>query len=278
MFALFNLAILDPKGIIALEQRNLLFMAILLILIVVVPALFLTYYFAWKYRADNTKVIREPSQNHNSMVVILWWVLPSLVILALALITWQQTHTLDPYKQIESDVKPITIQVVALPWKWLFIYPEQHIATVNFIQVPINASIHFQLTADNVPMSSMWVPQLGGQMYAMTGMSTTLHLMANEPGVFAGSAAEVNGAGFAGMKFKVQSSSQDEFDQWVESVKQSPNILNQENYALLLKPSGNVPPNYYSNVDDNLYDSIIMKYMAPRQEIPAAQEMKGMEM
>jgi cytochrome o ubiquinol oxidase subunit 2 len=192
----------------------------------------------------------------------LWWILPSIIILILSVITWQKTHALDPYKPIVSENPPITIQVVALNWKWLFIYPEQNIATINFIQVPVNTPINFILTADG-PMNSFWIPQLGGQMYAMSGMSTTLHLIANEEGDFAGSAAEINGEGFSGMRFITRASSQEAFDQWVMNAKASSRFLSLEEYEILAKPSQNNVPVIYAASDPGLYDTIIMKYMSP---------------
>jgi cytochrome o ubiquinol oxidase subunit 2 len=217
-----NFALLNPKGLIALEERNLMITAVLLMLIVVIPAFIMLAVFAWKYRAGNsrTDLIQNPGlYNHSAKVVFLWWLFPSLIIFVLAMTTWHKTHALDPYKPIVSETKPITIQVVALQWKWLFIYPEQDIATVNFIQFPVNVPINFELTADNAPMNSFWIPELSGQMYAMAGMSTKLHLIANTTGDFAGSAAEISGKGFSGMRFVARASSQAEFDDWVFQAK-----------------------------------------------------------
>ena len=263
--SLFNFALLNPKGIIALHERDLMVTSVLIMLIVVVPAYFLLFRFAIKYNAKNTS-IKTPEDNKSSKHAWFFWIAPAVIVFFLSLITWQTTHALDPYKPIVSDNKPITIQVVALNWKWLFIYPEQHIATVNFIQIPVNTPVHFDLTAD-APMNSFWIPQLGGQIYAMPGMSTQHNLMATEEGDFAGSAAEINGAGFSGMKFITRSSSQEAFDQWLETVKQATTTLTREEYELLAKPSENTPVTFYSSVDENMYTSVIQKFM------PAAEQM-----
>ncbi|MCC2630600.1 MAG: cyoA [Candidatus Paceibacter sp.] len=255
-FAIFN-----PKGFIAIQQKELLIVAVLLMLIIVIPAYIMLFTTAWKYRAEKSPV-KNPEDNQSTKYVYFFWAAPAFIILILSLITWQKTHELDPYKAITSENPPITIQVVALEWKWLFIYPEQDIATVNFIQVPVNTPINFVLTSD-AAMNSLWIPELGGQMYAMSGMSSRLNLIANEVGDFKGAAAEINGAGFAGMRFVTRSSTQADFDQWVMSVKASSRYLSYNEYELLSKPSENVEPVLYSGSEPGLYDRIIMKYMSP---------------
>src|SRR5262249_6679452 len=149
-----------------------------------------------------------------------------LIIAPMAVITWRSAHELDPYKPLQSEARPLMIQVVALDWKWLFIYPEEGIATVNFIQFPVHTPIQFTLTADGSPMNSFWIPQLSGQIYSMTGMTTPLHIIADEPGEYAGRANELNGKGFADMHFVAKATSQSEFDEWVASVKGSGQVLN----------------------------------------------------
>ncbi len=277
LFALFlrgrDFALLNPKGAIALQERNLIVIAILLMLIVVIPVFILTFFIAWKYRASNKKASYTPNWVGNVKLELLWWAIPGAIIFALSIINWKSTHALDPYKPITSDAKPIMIQVVALQWKWLFMYPEQNIATVNFIQFPVGTPINFKLTAD-APMNSFWIPQLGGQMYAMPGMSTQLHLIADKAGEFNGSAAEINGAGFAGMKFVAKASSQSDFNNWVASVKQSPRILDLVEYNALAEPSENNPVAYYVSAEKDLYNKIIMKLMAPT---PSSTSMPGMQ-
>jgi cytochrome o ubiquinol oxidase subunit 2 len=268
-----NVAILNPKGAIALHERNLIVTAILLMLIVVIPIFTLLGVFAWKYRAGNKSAKYTPDWNHNIPLQLVWWAIPAIVISTLAVINWNTTHALDPYKPLESATKPLTIQVVALRWKWLFIYPEQNIATVNYIQFPEKTPINFELTAD-APMSSFWIPSLGGQMYAMSGMVTKLHLIANEQGKFDGSAAEINGAGFAGMKFIARSSSRKDFDTWVNDVREAPSPLDSQELKSLSQPSENIPVTYYSSVEEGLYNGIIEKFMEPQNSTTERENMQ----
>lgn len=261
-----TLALFDSKGWVAQGERNLAITAVFLMLIVVVPALALGFTFAWKYRAGRSQAKYDPNAE-NKTVAALIWIIPIAVISTLAVVTWRGTHALDPMKSIATgEAEELTIQVVALRWKWLFIYPEQNIATVNFVQFPERTPVRFELTAD-APMSSFWVPQLGGQIYAMEGMSTQLNLMANEVGEFKGSSAEISGRGFAGMKFIAKSTSQADFEAWVQSVKQSPRTLDFDAYTALAEPSENNQQAFYSSADEDLYSSIIMKFIAPAQKM-----------
>ena len=257
-----NIAVLNPKGTIAYQERQLIIYAVLLALIVVIPVFTLLGVFAYRYRETNTKAKYSPELDGNKIAETIWWVVPSAIILVLGIIAWNSSHTLDPYKAISSNKKPITIQVVALDWKWLFIYPKQNIATVNFFQVPMQTPINFQITSDAV-MNSFWIPQLGGQIYAMPGMSTQLHLMASGVGSYSGVSANISGEGFAGMTFTAKSSSDSSFNNWVNSVKKMPQALTQASYSKLAQPSQNVAPIYYSSSTSSLYDTIIDKYMVP---------------
>ncbi len=228
-------------------------------LTVVIPALFLVFFVAWKFRETNTKAKYNPSGKTSRLLAFLWWVFPTAIILVLSIINWKSTHKLDPYKAINNTTPPLTIQVVALQWKWLFIYPQQDIATVNFVTFPEKTPINFELTAD-APMNSFWIPQLGGQMYAMEGMKTKLHLIADTKGDFAGSAAEISGEGFAGMKFRAKSTTQADFDAWVKTVKRSAQPLDLTTYNNLAEPSEDVPQTFYTSVEKDLFNAIIMKY------------------
>jgi len=259
-----DIAVLDPKGMIAVKQRKLILTATWLMLIVVIPVFILTLAFAWKYRAGNAKAKYTPDWEHSHLAECFWWGIPLVIIVILAVITWTSSHELSPYKPIETGKKSMTIQVVALDWKWLFIYPEQGIATVNFVQFPEQVPISFEITAD-APMNSFWIPKLGGQIYAMPAMKTKLHLIANEQGNFRGSSANLSGVGFAGMTFTATASSQEDFDRWVQSVRQSPNRLSLEEYEQLAKPTEYHPVAYYILAQDDLFDRIVMKYMTPSQ-------------
>jgi cytochrome o ubiquinol oxidase subunit 2 len=254
--------VFDPQGPIALQERNLIITAVLLMLTVAIPMLILLYTFAWKYRAGNKNAKRDPERVGGIFKQLLWWIIPAVIIVTLGIINWNTTHALDPFKPIASNNPPLTIQVVALQWKWLFIYPAQGIATVNFIEFPEQTPINFELTAD-APMSSFWIPQLGSQIYAMAAMQTQLSLMANTTGEYTGKDTEINGAGYADMTFLAKSVSQSDFDAWVASVQQSSSSLTMDAYNALALPSENNPEAYYSSYDKNLYDTILIKYMVP---------------
>jgi cytochrome o ubiquinol oxidase subunit 2 len=261
-----NIAILNPKGLIAQEQLNLLIYTVGVILFVLIPTIIILFIFAWRYRENAHRDIRMPKAKQSKFLVPIIWAIPSLVVVVLAGVMWSSTHRLAPQKSIAAGVEPITIQVVALSWKWLFIYPEQKIATVNFVQIPINTPVKFELTADETPMSSFWIPNLGGQLYAMTGHVNQLNLMAETVGDYPGSSAEINGRGFAGMRFTARASSSQSFDQWVEVVRQSPEILDIEEYQMLLEPSEDNPAAFYSAYENNLYSSAVMKYLKHSDE------------
>jgi len=257
--------VLYPKGMIATDERDLMITAILLMLIVVIPVFFMTFWFAWKYRESNTKAKYTPDWAHSNKLEAIVWTIPCIIIIILGTITWITTHDLDPYKPLDVPGKPITIEAVALDWKWLFIYPEQGIATVNFVEFPANTAVNFKITAD-APMNSLWIPQLGGQIYAMTGMQTKLHLIADEPGDYSGGSANFSGPGFSGMHFIAHAATSGDFDAWVAEVKSSPNQLSIAAYKELAKQSEDNPVTYYSSVEGDLFNAIIMKFMMPGME------------
>lgn len=257
-----NMGVFNPKGIIALAEMNLIVTTTLLMLIVVIPVFVMLAVFSWRYRAGNTKAKYSPDWHRSMVLEVIWWAVPIIIIVIIARITWVSSHDLDPYKPIVSSIEPVTIQVVALEWKWLFIYPDQNIATVNFVQLPIDTPINFRITGD-APMNSFWIPQLAGQIYAMAGMDTALHMLASEEGDYAGVSANYSGVGFSGMKFTARASSQYEFDQWVRTVRMSPDVLSIDEYAKLAEKSRNNEVSHYSSVHRGLYDKIIMKFMAP---------------
>lgn len=267
LFVLFtqDVAILDAKGTIAEQQRNLLIGTAILSLVVIVPVFVLTFYIAWKYRESNTKATYQPDWDGHRGLEMTWWAIPFVIIMILAIVTWITSHTLDPYRPLESNKKPVTVQVVALEWKWLFIYPEYNVATVNYFKIPEDTPINFQITAD-APMNSFWIPQLGGQVYAMSGMTTKLHLTAEEPGNYNGSSANISGEGFAGMKFVAEATSEEDFKAWIEAARQSHNDLDQTTYDQLAQKSRDNPRATYKLVEPTLYDTVVMKYMTPPKE------------
>jgi cytochrome o ubiquinol oxidase subunit 2 len=255
-----NIPVLDPKGFIGIKQRELIIICSLLMCIVVIPVFAMLAIFSRKYREGNTKSTYAPLWAHSLRAEIIWWGVPFIIIVILGIITWKSTHELNPYKPIVNGNRPIVIQAVALDWKWLFIYPEQGIATVNYVQFPEKTPLNFEISAD-APMNSFWIPQLGGQIYAMPGMRTKLHLIADETGDFRGASSNLSGKGFAGMAFKAVASSEEDFLAWVQTVKASPYRLTNEEYHYLALPSEYDPVIYYSEVEGDLFDQIVMKSM-----------------
>lgn len=270
-----DLAVLHPAGFVAMQERNLIATATFLGLSIVIPVVIAVFVVAYRYRSSTRQLHRTDWQPPQALQ-LLWWVLPSLIILILAVISWKTTHSLDPYRPLQQQTKPLRIKVVALQWKWLFLYPEQNIATVNYVVFPEKTPISFELTAD-APMNSFWIPRLGGQIYAMAGMETKVHLMADAPGVYAGSAAEISGKGFAGMKFPAKATTAADFTTWVRSVKTSPRVLDRAEYNRLARPSENTPATFYRTVEPGLYNGIISKYMVPSGTPQQMEQMEGME-
>lgn len=260
-----DLIVIYPSGWVGKQERNLMVFVSLIMLMIVIPVIWLTIYFGWKYR-EGRNARHEPEWHENHFVEMIWWGVPCVIILIFSIFTWKGSHKLDPFKPLKSDVKPINIQVVALEWKWLFIYPEQGIASINFFQFPEKTPLHFEISAD-APMNSFWLPALGGQIYAMAGMRSELNLIADETGTFRGQSANISGTGFSGMVFYAKSSSPQEFDQWVSDVKSSGKTLDMTSYKELVIPSSYAPVSTYSLGDPNLFDQIIMKYMPPKKEM-----------
>ncbi|HGJ5863374.1 MAG TPA: cytochrome o ubiquinol oxidase subunit II [Arsenophonus nasoniae] len=256
-----DMVLMDPKGAIGIEQRKLILTALGLMLIVVIPVIFMAIIFARKYRASNKQATYRPDWAHSNKIELVCWTVPIIIIIILAVITWKTTHQLDPYKPLESDKKPITIQVISTDWKWIFVYPEENIATVNEIAIPVGVPINFKVTAESV-MNSFFIPALGGQIYAMAGMQTKLHLIANEPGTYKGFSSSYSGHGFSDMKFNVIATpDMASFDKWVQKVKASSKTLDSmATFNQLAKPSHNVPVTYFSSVKQNLYEELILKF------------------
>lgn len=281
MFTLF-----DPAGPIAAVQSHLIVEMVLLMLVIVIPMFITVIIVARKYRAGNVMAKYDPELKHPRAVELIMWVIPACVVAALGVLAWNTAHEIDPYREIQSSVPQLEVQVVALPWKWLFIYPKQGIATVNFLEFPKQTPVHFTLTADG-PISSFWIPRLGSQIYAMGAMQTQLSLVASTTGDYLGKDTEINGDGYAGMTFDAKSVTAQDFDAWVKSVQAGSATLDGASYAALATPSENNPVAYYAATDPSLYSTIVMKYMMPMGAMPTSQatttsnimsDMQGMQM
>jgi cytochrome o ubiquinol oxidase subunit 2 len=252
-------AIFSPVGPIAEAEKNLILTAFALMLLVVIPVIFMTFLFAWRYRASNTRAIYEPKWDNSHAIEFTVWIIPAIIVLVLSIIVWRTTHSLTPEKPLVSPIKPVEVEVVALDWKWLFIYPEQGIASINELVVPVNTPINFKITSDTV-MNSFFIPRLGGQIYAMAGMQNQLHLLADKEGAYVGRATQINGDGFSGMHFQTLVTNTTEFDTWVKKIKTANVVLNAAKLRELEKPTSNVLPIYFSEVQPQLFNAILQKY------------------
>ena len=267
-----ELVLLFPSGAIAVAERGLMFQATLFMLMVAVPVFILIFFFAWHYRAGNKKAKYTPDWAHSNLEELIWWAIPLEIILVLGALTWTSTHELDPKRPLVGGT-PLVVEVVALDDKWLFIYPEENIATANYVAMPVDVPVRFKITAD-APMNSFWIPALGGQMYAMTGMVTELNLIANEAGEFYGRSANYSGEGFIKMKFVAEAMPKDEFDSWALGARASPNLLDQQEYVRL-KEADLEEPYIYGEVDPYLFNDIVKKFMSPGTSLSPAAGRRG---
>jgi cytochrome o ubiquinol oxidase subunit 2 len=248
--------VLDPKGPIALAERQILFNALGIMLAIVIPVILAILAVAFWFRASNRRASYLPDFEYSGRLELLVWSIPAMTVLLVGGVAWVGAHDLDPRKPISSSVKPVTVQVVSLDWKWLFIYPEQGIASVNHLTVPVGTPISFELTSSTV-MNSFFVPQLGGQIYAMSGMVTRLHLQADHPGTYPGLSAMFSGDGFSDMRFTVDAVSNDKFAQWVSQAREAGPLLDTQSYKDLAKPSKAIAPFTYRAVAADLFSGVV---------------------
>ncbi|VWX62658.1 Ubiquinol oxidase subunit 2 [Burkholderiales bacterium 8X] len=260
-----NAVVLNASGDIASQQGRLIVISTILMLLIIVPVICLTLFFAWKYRQGNKDADYSPDWDHSAKIELAIWAAPLLIIIALGAITWISTHTLDPFrplqriaagKPVAEGTKPLVIEVVALDWKWLFLYPEQGIATVNDVAAPVDRPIQFKITSSTV-MNSFFIPALAGQIYAMPAMETQLHAVMNAPGEYEGFSANYSGAGFSGMRFKFHGLAQQDFDRWVQQAKREGTALSREGFLQLEKPSEREPVRRFGSVAPGLYEAIL---------------------
>jgi cytochrome o ubiquinol oxidase subunit II len=263
-----HLELLNPKGAIGAQEKDLILIALGLMLLVVIPVMVLTVYFAWRYRETNIKATYAPKWAHSTRIEVVVWSIPCVIVAFLAVLIWRTTHSLDPYRPLESDVAAVNVEVVALNWKWLFIYPDYGIATVNHLAIPAGTPINFRLTSESM-MNSFFIPQLGSQIYAMAGMQTRLHLIADEPGTYAGRSSAFSGPGFSDMHFATVAMPREQFDAWIRQAKNAPATLDKATYRSLEQPSIKVLATTYASVVPGLFDSIVDRFMAGRMSAGA---------
>jgi cytochrome o ubiquinol oxidase subunit 2 len=271
-------ALFDTAGTIASQEKGLILFTVLLGGTIVIPVLVMTFAIAWHYREGNTKAVYRPEWSGNRLAESIWWLIPTVIIAMVGVVIWQSSHALDPYKTLTSTKPAINVQVVALDWRWLFIYPDAGIATLSYLKIPAGSPVNFEITSD-APMNSFWIPRLSGQIYAMSGMSTRLSVEADHPGDYKGQSANLSGAGFAGMEFVASSVSQPDFNTWVLESQKTGAMLTRASYDGLSHPSQDASRQTFKLMDNNLYNEIIDKYMAPpsSSKSPAA-PMKNMNM
>lgn len=259
-----SIPIFEPAGQLGREEKSLIIFGCILAVIVVVPTFALTIMIAVKYNEKNAnaKTKYRPDFDHSLLFESIWWGVPIIIIGILSYVAWTSAHSLDPYKSLVSNKQQLTVQVVALDWKWLFIYPEQHVASVNLAEIPVSTPVDFQVTSDTI-MNSFWVPSLGGQIYAMPGMITQLHEEADKTGDYFGSPANIAGKGFARMDFTIRAASNQDFNNWIAHAVSLNRPLNNTSYEKLSEPSDNTPVSYYSSVPNGFFEDIAMRYMMP---------------
>src|ERR1700720_2415421 len=255
-------SVLDAQGPIGAANAKILLNALAIMLAIVVPTLVGTLVFAWWFRASNTRASYLPEFVYSGRIEIIVWAIPLLVILFLGGVIWIGSHQLDPFRPIAAQSKPTEVQVVSLDWKWLFIYPDHGVASVNALVVPAGTPVHFSLTSASV-MNMFFVPQLGSMIATMNGMVTQLHLQADQPGEFYGQSAQYSGGGFSDMNFTVRAVPQDAFAQWVATARQSGSALDRSSYLALCQQSSNVRPFTYREVDAGLFNAVVTQQLPP---------------
>lgn len=263
--------VLDPAGDIALQQRDIIYVSTALMLLIIIPVMALIVVFAWRYRESNEDATYDPDFDHSTSLELVIWSAPLLIIICLGALTWWSTHLLDPFRPldrvaagrpIDPKLKPMVVQVVSLDWKWLFIYPEQGIATVNELALPVDRQVRFDITSTNM-MNTFYAPTLAGMIYAMPGMRSTLHAVLNRQGRFEGMSANYSGAGFSDMRFKLYGVDQAGFDAWVARVKGSGKALDTNGFLALEKPSEKVPAMYFASAEGDLFDRVFKRCVKP---------------
>jgi cytochrome o ubiquinol oxidase subunit 2 len=260
--------ILDPQGPVGAAEKLIILNSLGIMLAIVIPTILATFGIAWWFRASNTRALYRPDWEYSGRIELVVWAIPAMVVILLGGIGWVGSHDLDPQKPLSANAKPIEIQVVSLDWKWLFIYPEQRIASINRLVVPVGVPVHFQLTSATV-MNSFFVPQLGSQIYTMAGMTTQLNLQADKPGSYSGLSAQFSGDGFSGMHFSYDAVSQSQFEEWLAKARSQGPTLDLAGYTRLARQSTDIAPYTYRDVTQGLF-AMIPRLTAHAEETGAS--------
>ena len=253
--------VLAPAGVVAEEQRQILMFALILSALVVIPVFVMLAVFSFKYRESNKKARYDPNWSENAVLEGVWWGIPIVIIGILGVITFQTSHSLDPYRKIGEGTKPLAIQVIGLQWKWLFIYPEHGVATLNYAPVPLEHPVHFSLTTE-APMSAFWIPALGSQIYAMNGMESQLNTKATKLGSYTGYNTNINGEGYAKMTFETDVVTEEAFADWVRKTKAEGSELDMKTYEKIAEPKAVTERRSYKLVDTELYTTVLHRNMS----------------
>lgn len=252
-------ALMDPKGDIGMQQRGVIISAMLWMALVVVPVFAMTAWFAWWFRAGNRRARYTPDWHDSPKLEAVVWGVPAAVVLAMGIGSWQMAHKLDPFRPIAAERPPVAVEVVALDWKWLFIYPEEGVAAVNELALPVGVPVAFRITSGSV-MNSFFIPRLGSQVYAMSGMETRLHLIADAAGDYPGMSAQFSGRGFSQMRFRARAMSRRDYEAWLARARAAPAVLDDRTFSALLEPSESHPVTLYSRVEPGLFDALVAKF------------------
>lgn len=255
-----DLALFDSSGVTGKQIGDTILLTMGLMLIVVIPTILMSIWIPYKYHASKSDESYDPEWEHSSKIEFFAWGVPIVIIVVLATITYFTSYSLDPRKELVSDKKPLTIQVVAMDWKWLFLFPEEKIATVNEVAFPVDRPVEFLVTSQST-MNSFFIPKLGGQIYAMAGMENRMNLMGNEIGEYRGISANYSGFGFAGMRFTAKVTSDEDFDKWVEGVKASGKVLTDAEYDRLIEKTRDHKVEYFSSINPLQFKNIIESFI-----------------
>ncbi len=259
-------SVLDPWGPVGASERQLLYESLGVMLLVVVPVLALTVGFAWWFRASNKRATYMPDWNYSGKIEFTIWIIPLLIVLFLAAIAWVGAHELDPYKPIPSPNKRVRVEVVSMDWKWLFIYPELGVASVNELALPVDTPVSMNITSATV-MNAIFIPGLAGQIYAMTGMCTQMSVIAGKPGIYQGLSTQFSGDGFSDMHFKVVAADRAGFAQWIETLRHSGRSLDKPAYEQMLAARGTEQASYYSFAADDIFDYALQRGTKPASAV-----------
>jgi cytochrome o ubiquinol oxidase subunit 2 len=260
---------LDPQGPVGQAERVILYDATTIMLAVVIPVILLTLAFAWWFRAGNRRATYRAEWEYSGRIELIIWAIPALIILFLGGIAWIGSHDLDPYKPLDSATPPLEVEVVSLDWRWLFIYPRERVATVNYLVIPTGVPVHFRLTSTSV-MNSFFIPQLGSQIYTMPGMTTQLNLQADKPGIYPGLSAQFSGPGFSDMRFTLRAESGEGFTTWAAHAHQHGGVLNGSTFAELARPTRAGGELTFGSVADDPFESVAGGHMTTHWSIEEA--------